>query len=148
MSAFVEGGGAYTYRWFKDWTPVPNGGRFAGSLSDHLIISGVTVADAGTYLAAVTDSCGETFFTNPVNLPVAIDLRLLMQPVENGIEFRLVPFRGTWRRRFEGSTDLSHWETIATVSNYLTNLFLLPGSPQNQPWRFYRAAVLNPMGWE
>ncbi len=43
-----------TYQWFKDGSPLTNGGRISGATSTTLTITGATLADEGNYTARAT----------------------------------------------------------------------------------------------
>ncbi len=53
-----SGSGALSYIWRKGGSPLADGGRFAGTHSSHLTISGALGIDAGQYDAVISNTCG------------------------------------------------------------------------------------------
>ena len=69
LAVGVSGIGPVSYHWLHDGNPVSNGGTVSGANSATLAISGVGFADAGTYVAYLTNSLGAAS-TIPITLTV------------------------------------------------------------------------------
>ncbi len=59
-----------TYQWYKDGTPLVDGGDISGSQTNQLTIVNVGYLDIGTYWCEITGDCGSTT-TNQVTLTVS-----------------------------------------------------------------------------
>lgn len=68
----VVANGAASYRWRRDGIPLSDGGRFSGTTTPALVITGALVEDAGVYDVAITAACQATFNSRPVVLGVLI----------------------------------------------------------------------------
>lgn len=53
----------FTFQWRRNGTPLTDGGSVSGSLTSTVVVSPVTVADAGAYDVVVTNSCGNVTST-------------------------------------------------------------------------------------
>ena len=108
----VAGGTApFTYQWRKGTTPLGNTGIITGALSDTLTLTGVALADAGSYDVVVTNAGGSatsaaaTLTVNPTLLPPAITSQPVSQsaPAGGSASFSVgvsgtAPFTYQWRK--------------------------------------------------
>ncbi|MCK4662341.1 MAG: immunoglobulin domain-containing protein [Bacteroidales bacterium] len=67
------------YQWQKDGVDLVDGGSIFGSTLNNLSITGLILADAGTYTCIVTGSCG-IVNSNPAILTVEEDISITTQP--------------------------------------------------------------------
>jgi hypothetical protein len=58
FSVTATGQGPLAYQWYRDATPLIDGGRVSGAASPQLSISGVDQTDAGDYTVTVAGECG------------------------------------------------------------------------------------------
>lgn len=68
----VLANGAASYRWRRDGIPLSDGGRFSGTTTATLVITGALVEDAGVYDVEITAACQATLNSRPVVLGVLI----------------------------------------------------------------------------
>lgn len=68
----VVANGAASYRWRRDGIPLSDGGRFSGTTTATLVITGALVEDAGVYDVEITATCRATLNSRPVALGVLI----------------------------------------------------------------------------
>ena len=54
----ASGTAPLNYRWFKDGSPLSDGGRISGATSNTLTLSGLVLADAGHYWCVVSNMAG------------------------------------------------------------------------------------------
>ena len=66
FSATVRGTAPFQYQWFKNGSPLVNGGNISGSTSNVLTVSALTTKDAGNYSLAVTNFAGGIISSNAV----------------------------------------------------------------------------------
>jgi Secretion system C-terminal sorting domain/Immunoglobulin I-set domain len=67
----VATGPTLTYQWYKDGSPLSNGGTIGGATTDSLYINGVIIGDAGVYTVQVSSSCGSPVISlNTITLTV------------------------------------------------------------------------------
>jgi hypothetical protein len=57
--AILLGQGPFTYEWFETGAPV-HGANFGGTQSSNLVVTGVNLAEAGTYQVVVSNAAGAT----------------------------------------------------------------------------------------
>jgi gliding motility-associated-like protein len=79
--AVTTSGSNLNYQWEYNGTPLADAGRFTGSNSPVLTISGVTLPDSGEYRCMITDDCGLTTNSDPANLTVYEPLSIISVPV-------------------------------------------------------------------
>ena len=60
FSVVVSPTNGLTYVWSKNGSPLANGGNISGATTATLTVSGVTLPDAGSYIATVANSAGST----------------------------------------------------------------------------------------
>ncbi len=60
FSIAATGDGALSYQWQRNGVPISDDGHYSGTATAALVISGVTVADAGGYSCVVGAGCGAT----------------------------------------------------------------------------------------
>ncbi|MEX2429287.1 MAG: immunoglobulin domain-containing protein [Bacteroidales bacterium] len=60
FTVVAEGTGPLTYQWYKDASPLGNGGDISGATSSSLTVANIEPADAGTYTVQVTGTCSNT----------------------------------------------------------------------------------------
>ena len=60
LTAEAVGAGAVTYQWYRNGSPLSDGGAISGSTSDTLNISPATESDSGNYLLRATNGLGFT----------------------------------------------------------------------------------------
>lgn len=68
----VVANGAASYRWRRDGIPLSDGGRFSGTTTATLVITGALVEDAGVYDVDITAACQATLNSRPAVLGVLI----------------------------------------------------------------------------
>lgn len=68
----VVANGAASYRWRRDGIPLSDGGRFSGTTTATLVVTGALVEDAGVYDVEITGTCQATLNSRPVVLGVLI----------------------------------------------------------------------------
>ncbi|MBN2349376.1 MAG: immunoglobulin domain-containing protein [Bacteroidales bacterium] len=91
----VAAGTGLTYQWKKNGINLIDGGSLSGTTTNKLIITGLAVADAGSYICQVSGSCG-ILNCNPANLVVDDAITITTQPqdkqacVGESINFNLV----------------------------------------------------------
>jgi len=61
----ASGGCALLYQWRKGGTPLADGGRFSGTQTDTLQITGLLGSDAGSYDVVVSSACSSFASTSP-----------------------------------------------------------------------------------
>ncbi len=62
--------GMVSYEWFKQSTPLADGGTISGAATPELTISPVALSDSGNYFLHVTDEAKALFVTPPITLTV------------------------------------------------------------------------------
>jgi len=65
LSANATGSGTLSYQWRRYSVPLVDNGRISGATTPSLLISAITLSDAGVYDAVVSDACGPVY-TNTV----------------------------------------------------------------------------------
>ncbi|MFM9957559.1 MAG: hypothetical protein ACKVZJ_05760 [Phycisphaerales bacterium] len=60
LTVGASGTGALTYQWSKGSVPLADGGRYSGTATSTLVITGTRQIDAGEYFVTVTGPCGST----------------------------------------------------------------------------------------
>ena len=136
----VTGTGPFNYQWFKNGSPLSDGGSISGSTTNVLKISGLTTADAGNYSVTVANGVGNATSGN-ASLTILVLPAIVAQPVSqavtlsNAVTFSVsatgAPLHYQWRKNTQaiaGATNASytiaHAKTtdVATYSVVVTNL--------------------------
>jgi hypothetical protein len=73
-------GGSLTYQWKKDGGVLTDGGSVSGSTTFSLTLTGVSSADAGSYVCEVSSTCSTTLTSNPATLTVNSSTAITSQP--------------------------------------------------------------------
>jgi hypothetical protein len=73
-------GGSLTYQWKKDGVILTDGGSISGSTTFSLTLTGVSSADAGSYVCEVSSTCSATLISNPATLTVNSSTVITSQP--------------------------------------------------------------------
>jgi len=78
FTAAGAGSTTRTFRWYRDGELLANDGRISGATTSTLVISAVTVDDAGSYTCASLNSCGSQVsaaatLTVPAQCPADLD---------------------------------------------------------------------------
>ncbi len=112
-----NGGGSFTYQWQKAGQTLTDDARITGSSEPTLIITDLTISDAGTYACLVTDLCGPA-------LSPAADLLITSITAVNGPSTQAIcmneiatftvapaglgPFTFAWRKDGQPLADDAH----------------------------------------
>ncbi|HTY88874.1 MAG TPA: M4 family metallopeptidase [Candidatus Acidoferrum sp.] len=73
LAVACAGSPPLNYRWRKNGTNLPEGGRIAGATGAHLTISNVVEGDSGPYSVAITNAAGSVISSNATLLVTALD---------------------------------------------------------------------------
>ncbi|GEM_PF-3193743 len=79
FTAAVKGAANPRYRWYKNGSPLSNGGGISGSTTTTLSLTGVSLNSAGTYTVVVSNN-GVTAESNPAVLVVQTAPAFIQQP--------------------------------------------------------------------
>jgi len=83
LSVSANGSAPFTYKWFKDGTPVQTTTSVSAT-SDTYTVASASAADAGTYTVEVTSGCG-TVTTNPGSVVKVNSVTISTQPVDQTV---------------------------------------------------------------
>lgn len=124
----VSGATPMTFQWLKDGQPIAEGGRFSGTATASLTLTGATLADAGTYTVEITNSLG-TDVSDPAALTVnaAVAPAITTGPVNRTVaegeatSFTVVhsgtaPFTYQWTRDGTPLTDGTRYTGTAEAT--------------------------------
>jgi len=142
---------ALTYQWYKDLSPLSDGGRISGSLTNKLTITSFSAGDAGTYYVVVGNGVGGSVTSSNAVLGLT-DPSIAVQPqsVTNAYgttaTFEVTPsgtapFTYQWHKA--GFGDLSDG---GNVSGSQSNVLTMTGvsTPDSGT---YSVTVSNSAGW-
>jgi hypothetical protein len=129
----------YNYQWFKDGSPLSDGGNISGSQQFQLLVKNASANDEGNYTCVVSNFCGTTGFTEAshgatltVTNPPAVSIAYLHTLVDP-VKFVATNANLMWRTTglITTSTNIT---TGNTASYYIQdgtggiNLFVTGGS--------------------
>jgi hypothetical protein len=141
--ATVAGTAPFSYQWFKDGTPLADGGNISGSLSNVLTVANLTTNDTGVYFLTVNNAAGSATSTNAV-LTVVVPPVILAQPVSqsavvsNAVTFT-VTATGTEKLRYQ-------WRKGTTAIAGATNFTFTIASAKTNDAGAYSVVITNLAG--
>ena len=126
LAVTATGTALLNYQWFKDGSPLADGGNIAGSLSRVLTVSALTTADAGSYSVTVGNAVGSAT-SGSATLTILVPPVITAQPASlsvtasNAATFSVAvtgtaPLRYQWRKAavaIAGATNSTY--TIASA---------------------------------
>ena len=126
LAVTATGTAPLNYQWFKDGSPLADGGNIAGSLSRVLTVSALTTADAGSYSVTVGNAVGSAT-SGSATLTILVPPVITAQPASlsvtasNAATFSVAvtgtaPLRYQWRKAavaIAGATNSTY--TIASA---------------------------------
>ena len=116
-----------SFQWYKDASPVPDGGRISGARTTTLAITGALPSDSGSYEAAVSLACSPTVATSSaVTLTVTPTLSGVSASLSGPNSVCSTCLGGTASESHSGGGAASHqWGYRTTSGGAIT---LIPGA--------------------
>jgi hypothetical protein len=130
------------YQWQKNGTNLSNGGNLSGVTTSTLTIKGISVCDAGSYSAIVSNA--------NFGVTSSIATLIVLSPPSLTLQFSgetpLLELNGMLSNNFvvQCKTNLinSNWITILSLTNLLASPYsFLDPTGSGQPERFYRVLM-------
>ena len=128
------------FQWSKNGIPLSDDESTEGSTTPTLILTSVSLDDAGLYSVSISNVVGSLISSNAV-LTVRVPPTISAAAVMNGVFHFNVSGPPGPNYGIDASTNLTDWVTLALLTNSSGTIQFTDQLSPNFPQRYYRASV-------